>query len=327
MIDSEYLRRRWESERPIYASLCNLVKRRIRAESRARGIVCEVSSRVKETDSLIKKAIKKDYANPYDDIRDKAGVRVVCTYKDSLQLIEDLIDDLFVVRSSEDMSSTLFYDQVGYSGIHFEVCLRCTDSAVSATTDLDEKPCEVQLLTRAQSLWADVSHELAYKPLLQSSDETKRLVHLQSALMEIFDNQTAEIRRVMMKSPEFLENRMLDELSKQFHRFTASDYDRELSLMILGSVKEMFAEDDIARFGVLLEDFIECRRSTIQGVFALYASDSRRSFLLFQPESLLLYMCMQRDRFRLKDVWGKFMPLEYLLELAEVWGEDIGAIE
>ena len=327
MIDREELRRQWEAERPLYDRLSKLVKMQIQRESQQRGIYCTVTSRVKETDSFIKKAVRKSYSDPYYDIRDKAGVRVVCTYRDSLPQIEGLTNDLFQVSSCDDKSSALAYDQVGYSGIHFEVYLKSTDSAASSLETLDGLPCEVQLLTRAQSLWADVSHELAYKPSQESPDETKRLVYLQSALMEIFDNQTAEMRRMIMTAPEFQENRMLDELSKHFRRFTAKDFDRQLSLMILERVKVMFSGNDLDRFGVLLETFVECRISTIQDVFDQYGNDSRRSFLLFQPESLLLYMCMRRDRFILKEIWAQFMALEYLQELADVWGEDIGVIE
>ena len=327
MTDLEQLRIQWEEERETYGALGSAIASEIQGVSQSRGIVCTVTSRVKKTVSLIKKAVRKSYANPLEEIHDKAGVRVVCTYRDSLLQLEGLILDLFDVRSYENKASSLDFDQIGYSGTHFEVMVKSDHSILSCSPELAGLLCEVQLLTRAQSLWADVSHELAYKPFQESSDETKRLVHLQSALMEIFDNQTAEIRRVMINAPEFQENRMLDALSGHFYRFTVIPFDRELSLLILREIKAMFTEDDLDRFSPLLDSFIECNRSDIQSVFETYTNDDRRSFLLFQPESLALFMCMQRDRFKLKDIWGRFMALEYLQELADVWGEDIGAVE
>ena len=327
MTDLEQLRLQWEEERETYGALCSAVANEIQGVSQSRGIACTVTSRVKETESLIKKAVRKSYASPFEDIHDKAGVRVVCTYRDSLLQLESLIHEIFQVCAYENKALSLDFDQIGYSGTHFEVMVRSDHSILSISPELTGLLCEVQLLTRAQSLWADVSHELAYKPFQESSDETKRLVHLQSALMEIFDNQTAEIRRVMINAPEFQENRMLDALSGHFYRFTAIPFDRELSLLILRELKDMFTNDDLDRFGRLLDSFVECNRSEIQSIFETYACDDRRSFLLFQPESLALFMCMQRDRFKLKEIWGTFMALEYLQELADVWGEDIGAIE
>ena len=266
MTDLERLRLQWEEERETYGSLCVVVAKNVQIASQNHGIVCTVTSRVKETDSLIKKAVRKSYTNPFADIHDKAGVRVVCTYRDSLLQLEDLIYDLFDVCSYENKASSLDFDQIGYSGTHFEVKVKSSNPILSRSPELAGLLCEVQLLTRAQSLWADVSHELAYKPFQESSDETKRLVHLQSALMEIFDNQTAEMRRVMTNAPEFQENRMLDALSGHFYRLTTLPFDRELSLLILRELKVMFTEDDLDRFSPLLDSFVECNRPDIQSV-------------------------------------------------------------
>jgi len=324
-VDLEALRKQWQSDRPKYEALCARVTSILRTATQARAVDCEITSRTKETDSLLKKALRKDYADPYHDIRDKGGVRVICTYRDSLAALAEIVKDSFEVSDEEDKAAGLEYDALGYPGIHFEVRLRSTRDGESE--EILELPCEIQLLTRAQSLWADISHELAYKPTQTPPFEVKRAIYLQSALVEIFDNQMTEARKVMLSLPGGQEMRMLDELDKHFYQFTSAKYDRELSLMILDGLRPMFSNEEIDAFGPVLESFVERRKDDLQHLFEEYASDDRRSPLLFQPESIVILMCLERDVFRLKDTWGQFMPLDLLQGLADAWGVgDIGRV-
>ncbi len=252
---------------------------------------------------------------------------MVCTYSDSLKLFKELIFELFDICSYEDKTASLASDQFGYSGIHFEVQLSAENLDQCQTDELAGLLCEIQLLTRAQSLWADVSHELAYKPSQEPPPDIRRLIHLQSALVELFDNQIAEARRVMLGLSGFPERQILDALDRHYFRLTAREYDRELSLHILEHIHVLLSEDELDNFTNDLDDFIESKKDMIDSVFRDYANDDSVTPLLFQPESLFVFMCMERNPFLLKNTWGQFLPLEYLQYLADVWGVDIGTIE
>ena len=76
----------------------------------------------------------------------------------------------------------------------------------------------------------------------------------------------------------------------------------------------------------MLCSFVERKHETLTTVFRDYADDDRRNPLLFQPESIVIFMCLERDRFNLKRIWEEFLPIELLQGLAEVWGVDIGTI-
>ena len=323
-MDLELLRERWVDERPKYDALCRRVKCKLQAATWNLGISCEILARTKEPDSLLKKALRKGYEDPYEEIRDKAGVRIICTYRDLLIQLEDVVRDLFDVCDYENKSISLGYDRLGYSGIHFEIRLRTEVAGVSE--ELAGLVCEVQLLTRAQSLWADISHELAYKPAQDPPEEIKRAIHLQGALIELFDNQITQARNELLNLEGFQEASMLDSLDKHFFRFTAERYDRELSLHILGRLHPLFSRGEIQAFSPLLDRFVEQKMETLSSVFKDYADDDRRNPLLYQPESIVIFMCLERDMFNLKKTWKEFLPLELLQGLAEVWGVDVGIV-
>ena len=321
----EALRIKWKTERPKYDALCTEVTSVLRGATQSRGINCDIRHRTKESDSLLKKALRKNYPDPYNDIRDKAGVRVICTYRDSVTQMAELFEQCFEVLDHEDKAAELNYDELGYPGIHFDIRLQARCSGENK--HLAGLICEIQLLTRAQSLWAEISHELAYKPTQPPPYEVKRAIYLQSALVEIFDNQMTEARKVMMNLPGGREMRVLDELDKHFFRFTAAKYNRELSLVILDGLLAMFSEEDVERLAHLIDTFVESNKDLLGYIFSEYANDDRRSPLLFQPESILIFLCIERNIFELKHIWGQFMPLNLLESLAEVWGaDDIGRI-
>ncbi len=136
-----------------------------------------------------------------------------------------------------------------------------------------------------------------------------------------------EARRVIVDLPEFPERQLLDALDKHFHRLTTRGYDEELSLHILENMQRLLPAEWIERFQTELDAFVERNMNTISLVFENYAEDESVTPLLFQPESLFLFMCMEYDLFRLKDTWAQFQPLELLQDLADIWGVNIGTIE
>ena len=323
-MDSEQLWNQWMAERGLYGRLCEHIKQEIEKATSQKGIPCQVVGRVKEPNSLVKKALARQYNNPYEDIQDKAGVRIVCTYKEYLDELEEVLRELFDVYGYQDKAAELGYDRMGYSGRHFEVRLR--DGMDTDYKDMDGLICEIQLLTRAQSIWADISHELTYKPAQPPPAQMKRAIHLQNALIELFDNQISQIRSVLREMEGFREAAVLATLERSYWRYTGKDYDHELSLHLIGRLLTLFEGVEPEVFDSMFSRFLEEKHGILTAVFGSYAEDDRRSLLLFQPESLLLLWCMERDSFRLKNEWAQFAPLDLLKDLADVWGLDIGTL-
>ena len=187
----EDLRRRYIAERPKYEDLANLVKRVVEESAHERGIQCVVSHRAKGVDSFLKKALTKAYEDPYNEITDKAGIRIVAHFPWVLRGIEDLVRSSFDVLDYDDKRSITPPDKFVYRATHFQVV---HPMAPSPLKDLE---CEVQVLTKAESLWAETTHDLFYKSLVSLPDQTKRTFHRLMSLVELFDSEVLRASREM----------------------------------------------------------------------------------------------------------------------------------
>ena len=258
-------------------------------------------------------------------IGDKPGVRVVCAYMDSITTADKIIRDSFIVVGHENKALKLSYDRLGYSGIHFEVKLRPED--MGSLPELEGKVCEIQLLTEGQHLWANQSHTFLYKPVVDPEDPTKLTIFRLQVLLDLYDSQVAKARAEALALPGFQEAFMLEELEKHFYRFTAEEFDRELSLYILEALKPLFPKAELDGFEALVDEFVALRESDLVHVYKEYSGDAYRSPILFQPEAIAIFMCMEKDRFPLIAAWEKILPMEELLRLAAVWVVDLGEID
>ena len=322
MIDLETIRERWSTEQRVYGELADHVKGILESQSKARGIPCTLGSRPKGVASLLKKALRGNYADPYNEITDKAGVRAICTYFDDLSLLEKIVIDQFSVQSYENKTVGLEYNQLGYLGIHFEVKLP-EDTLISVKKkELSGLVCEIQLHTRAQNLWADISHELSYKAAQDPPVEVKRAIYRLVALVEIFDQEVRQARETMLSLPGFQEAQMLEQLERNIYKFTTNRFDRELSLFIIPKLEGVFSETEIQGYGALIDSFVERNEPKLQAIYRDYADDGRHA-LLFQPESLLIFERIERNSFVIKEVWARILPLDLLDSLATVWGTAI----
>lgn len=319
--DRETLAKRYKDERQFYEELTNHVQSLLKSETRHRGIVCSVESRVKELHSFLKKALRKNYDSPFDDIRDIAGVRVIVIYEEALADVKKIIRQLFDVREPKNKDHSLNYNQLGYQAIHFEIGFS-KPHLKSYQEKYQDMVCEVQLHTRAQNLWSNVSHELLYKVPQQSPPKIQRIIYRLVALIELFDNEVRRARKHMLKQPGFPEAKMLDQLERNFYRFTTRSFDAELSVKIISVLKQLLSPAEIKGFKALLEDFVDRKKDKLEEIFHSYSNDEHY-LLLSQPESLLIFERLDKDKFYLKEVWREVLPLSLLEPLTDIWGKSI----
>ena len=314
--DFEAIRTKWQEETPLYERLCQKVDAILTTKTKYIYPKPTVSSRTKETNSLLKKIKSKNYADPYENVKDKAGARIVCTYVDTLDRIKTIINNHFIVLREERKADEFGIAGIGYQGIHFDVTLH--PSTNKGLKELNDLKCEIQLITRAQALWADISHELNYKSATSPPDEVIRTLNLQGALLENFDTQMSAIRRQVYSIPGMSIVNMLQELEKHLREFTSREYNEELSRYIVEGLEQLNSnlhEGHVAA----LDDFVRANMDRLEVIYETYADDER-DFLVFQPETLLVFMWMERDIFELTFAWDRIMPHNRLRELCDVWG-------
>lgn len=319
----EALRVRWTAERPLYESYQQYIERCLNAEAMQRGLSCRIEVRTKEIKEFLKKALRKNYASPYDDIRDKVGGRVVVTYEEDLRTAEEFVNRRFRIVSREDKTLTLEYDKLGYLGIHLEV-EPLAEYLSTDTMRFSGLVCEIQLRTKAQDLWATISHMLAYKPAQDTPPDVMRRIYRLAALVELFDDQVSGVRGTIMSQPGYQEAQLLDQLERHYYRLTAKTYDRALSLDVIEKLGDLLSAEDVRRFDNLMAAFVERNANKLDMIYRDYRDDDRSvTLFLFQPESLLIWERLEHDAFRLKDTWVRTLPLQLLEYLATIWGRSV----
>lgn len=314
------MRRLWLGEEKLYAEVAKRTEDQLRLLIKNKGIYAEIYSRTKDIDSLIKKAIRKKYDNPYDEIIDKAGVRVVVRFLDEIEPICQIIRDNFTIVKEDNKADQLEPSEFGYLGIHFDTLTNEITRPATAGTDL---PCEVQVHTLCQNVWAGQSHILAYKSLVNIPRRILRILYRASALLEATDQSFNDGHAGVIGHPQFNNARFLVELEKDYFKYVAKEYDTELSLRVIACILKSYpsdVEDAIQR----IHAFSKQNDEVLRRIYDQYAKIHERSAFLFQPEALAIFERLEADRYSLKKVWEEEeLPIGELVRMGEVLGIEL----
>ena len=313
----EDLRRRYLAERAQYEEVAGLVAERTESLMLMNGIACDVHRRTKEVSSFLKKVLKGRYFDPYTEIRDKAGVRIIAHYPWDITRIEKLVEESFEIYHCENKRAGVSFQTLDYRGTHYEV--KCNGRSAESRDLL----CEIQVLTKAESLWADTAHFLSYKPAQPPSDHVQRAIYRLIALVEIFDSEVEHAYDALCSDKNYQEARLLHVLEQHYLQFTAKQGDRELSLDVLSLLIKVGSANVLDRFESSIEDFVSRNRDKLTELYERYQGDDLANPLIWQPETLLVFLQLETDPFRLKEVWQEELPMELLISLADAWGTPI----
>ncbi|MHB1416062.1 MAG: GTP pyrophosphokinase [Chloroflexota bacterium] len=325
MIDIGLLCEHWRTKKPLYEQLATNVVAELGSLLGARGVGCEISWRVKSLDSFLRKAVRKQYADPIGQTDDLAGVRVLLLYKTDLPRVLECIDAAFDVVERVDLNDRLRKNPIGYQGVHRVVRLR-TSEAPGEGNPLLELRCEIQVQTRAQNVWCEAQHDLVYHDPsdAQIPDQIDRANNRLTVLMELFDDEMCRIRGEVLAIEGMKEAQVLVHLEHHFYPLARRSYDKGLSVAVVRALLPLLEGQTVDQIGADLDGFVSGRRAKLEYVFDEHRKDDRPEVLfLFQPEALLILALFERDRFRLQDVWEGLFPREFLEGLLNVWGESI----
>lgn len=320
-VNLEELRKRFLAHEQQFNDLLAYGLALLREElARRRLVGVEVHGRVKAVAGFVKKAIRKNYASPWDEIRDKVGFRLTAVYSHSIGDLEDLVEQVFELHNKEDKRAKLAANTLDYLGSHFEVSLRPPCPPL-----LDNLVFEIQVHTAAESLWAGISHELLYKTPIDPPLDVRRSLYRLLALAELFDLETARCQTAIMRDPDFPEALVLFQLERLFLGLTAHRTDPELSRFVVTTLRPAFEGQDLSGYPHDLEAFVGQHKSKLSSVYGDYLNDDRNP-LMSQPESLLIFERLENDPFLLQNVWSQSqnLPIRLLTSFAAIWGKPLG---
>lgn len=153
-----------------------------------------IDYRIKSFDSFLKKIERKNYTNPFDQMEDICGVRIICYYRSDIERICSVINREFDILESQDKEALLEENQFGYRSYHFIVTVRQEWLAAPNYKGLDNLKAEIQIRTNLMHTWAEIEHKLEYKKDDDIPTQFKRKFSRISAKLEEADEQFEELR-------------------------------------------------------------------------------------------------------------------------------------
>lgn len=240
--------------RPQFEQLCTEVEYILKKKVSAAHIETSfLGSRAKTLNSFLEKLNRKSYTDPFNELDDLSGVRVVCLYSSDISNVIEIIRNEFEIVQEIDKREELETNKFGYIGNHFIIRLG-TNYSGARYDDLRTLRCEIQVRTVVQDAWSIIQHHMVYKKESQVPSNLIRKLNGLAGLFETVDDQFEFIRmqrdiyldsvRESKNAPDdFLENELNYDSLVEFMQWrydeTLGEDDREMVSTMLDALNEI----------------------------------------------------------------------------------------
>jgi putative GTP pyrophosphokinase len=119
---------------------------------------CRIKSLKSIFEKMMKRGIEPSLDAAKEEVRDIAGVRVICNFTDDIYVVEKLLlkqSDVTLITRKDYIETP---KESGYRSLHIVVKI-----PVFLSDRTEETPVEIQLRTIAMDYWASLEHKLRYK--------------------------------------------------------------------------------------------------------------------------------------------------------------------
>lgn len=158
-------------------------------------LIDHIDTRIKEPKSIVKKMEKKKYEKTYlnliEKINDVAGMRIVCTLKDDIFFIKDLIKQIPDVHILKEKDYVTNPKPSGYSSYHMivEVPVKLSQKTIYVK-------CEIQIRTLAMDFWASFEHKVKYKTDQDINKKTSKELVNCAKMISKFDDKMISLKNI-----------------------------------------------------------------------------------------------------------------------------------
>lgn len=180
--------------RTVMAQLLNLQHELLESKT-IRNPIDSIHSRIKTYESLTDKCVRRgidpdDIYRIKNEIRDIAGIRIICLYRDDINRIEEMINQMPGMWVKETKDYVTNPKENGYQSKHLIVYVQ-----VSSLTEGQLKvPVEIQIRTLMMQAWSQVEHRSKYKSKNPNPDTPEKLREVAELLHRV-DDIFVDIRR------------------------------------------------------------------------------------------------------------------------------------
>lgn len=155
-------------------------------------IISNITYRIKSEDSIINKMKKKKceltYKNLIDNINDIAGIRVVCTFKNDITKIKNIVRNIPNTRIIKEKDYIKKPKKSGYTGYHIIL-----ETLVEYEQEQLPIKVEIQLRSMAMDFWSATEHRINYKPIKKLSSRDTKKLQLYAKIINTIDEKIMKI--------------------------------------------------------------------------------------------------------------------------------------
>lgn len=188
-----------------YEKLTQTMKKLLSSVVGRENIACPfpISARTKSLYSFLEKVDRKKYKDPFAEMTDITGLRIILHSEDEINFVKEIIHERFKVdiKRSIDKKEQLGKNQFGYSGINYVVSLPDGDPLLAEHAEFEGKFFEIQILTLCQLVWSEMQRKIEYK----AEDLVSRMIGRRLAMLcALFELADIEFRYLLEKGVEEL---------------------------------------------------------------------------------------------------------------------------
>ena len=163
------------------------------------SVIDHTMSRIKKPESIIKKLESKNcdltYRNLVENINDIAGLRVVCSFKNDIFTIVDVLKNMPDLNIISEKDYVTKPKKSGYSRYHLIV-----EVPVPFMKQIIPVKSEIQIRTMAMDFWASLEHDLKYKTNNKISKKVSNGLVKCAKIINQMDNQMITINNDIHKT-------------------------------------------------------------------------------------------------------------------------------
>lgn len=157
-----------------------------------------INFRLKDRLSLEKKISIKGPYDSLDAITDVVGLRIITHFSDEVDVVAKLIEREFSIdkENSGDKKKLLDPDRFGYLSFHYIISNSEARASLPEYKGYNNLKAEVQIRSILQHAWAEIEHDIGYKPSLGGiPDVIKRPLFRLAGMLELADEEFVSIRK------------------------------------------------------------------------------------------------------------------------------------
>lgn len=317
----EELKQNWDSEKSVYEEIGLKTSMFLKNEILRQEIYPEITYRTKELLSIVKKIQRKSKEKKYDfkDLKDKLGIRVVCSFSSDLEIVDKIIRQNFNIEKVEYKKEELEYDKLDYTSNHYDLKIKSEKIFFENTSDFENKIFELQVRSINQHAWSSSAHILTYKKDAEIPKALQRRVYRLLSLYEIADDEFSNINHELKVQENNIIYSYIRKLEGKIFKYAKVDFDRQTSIT---NLKHLFSQFNSQIQKDLIEkvlDFVLKNDDKIEKIYKNYSNQFYKNPILTQPEIFLIFYMLNNHISVLEDIYINELDYDELDKIKGIW--------